>query len=344
MKKARLKTIVKAILRLVKHGMYYTNITPMPFRILADLTDRCNFRCPTCSKWRVKPGDEMDTLEWRKILMKFKNKTLTRRISFAGGEATLRKDLYDLIRYAKEVNLNVTVVTNGFLLSEDMLKGFEEVGLDGLVISLNGIKKETHDPSRGVEGSFDKIRSILPELKRFNLEINLETIIMGTNLDELIPLARLAKDNGLYGIHYQVLADVSAHYALVNKKMPDMADDWYNENRFWIKDPVKASRVIQQLINLQKNGYPILNPTDQLTKMIRYYSAPQTIKEIKCLGGLSSFYIDPYGDVRICYGFEPIGNIRESDPLSLWRSQKARVIRRQIKQCDNMCRLLNNNY
>lgn len=344
MRKSQLKTIAKTALRSARYGMYYTNFTPMPFRIYADLTDRCNFRCPTCSKWRVKPGNEMDTLKWREIFSSLKNRTLTRRISFAGGEATLRNDLCDLIGYAKAADLNVTVVTNGFLLSERMLGNFETAGLDGLVISLNGIKRETHDPTRGVEGSFDRIQSLLPELHRFNLEINLETIVMGTNLNELIPLAELVREHGLYGIHYQALAGVNAHYALVSKKMPEVEDNWQDEDRFWIKDPFNASRVIHRLIDLQKRGYPILNPTNQLRRMIQYYQKPENIQDMKCLGGVSSLYIDPYGDVRVCYGFEPVGNAIETDPIKLWRSPKATAIRRKIKQCDKMCRLLNNNY
>ena len=287
----------------------------------------------------------MSTGEWRGTLLKLKNRTLTRRITFCGGEATLRKDLYDLIRYAtQEAGLSVSVVTNGFLLTDKMLREFERAGLDGLVISLNGIKKETHDTSRGIDGSFGKIMSMLPKLRHYDLKINLEAIIMGTNIDEIVYLAKLAKDNGLYGIHYQVLADVNAHYVLVNEKMPEMANDWYRENRFWIKDPAKTARVIQELIDMQKRGYPILNPTDQLRKMIRYYTAPQTVREIECLGGISTLYIDPYGEVRLCYGFESIGNIKEKNPLKLWRSPKARMIRRRIRRCDKMCRLLNNNY
>ncbi|MDQ1239791.1 MAG: hypothetical protein QG577_1977 [Thermodesulfobacteriota bacterium] len=341
---AQVKTVGKAALRAVKQGMYYTNITPMPFRILADLTDRCNFRCPTCSKWRVKPGEEMTTSDWKEVLAKLKNKSLTGRISFAGGEATLRPDLCELIKYAKESRLNVTVVTNGFLLTEKLLREFERAGLNGLVVSLNGVNRATHDESRGVSGSFDRIMNILPIMSKFRYEVNLETIIMETNLEQLILLVKLSKQYDLYGIHFQALGDVGAHYALINHKMPDAAHDWYKEARFWIRNPAKASQVLNQLIRMQKDGYRILNPSHQLKRMIQYYSAPETIKEMKCMGGVSSLYIDPYGEVRVCYGFEPIGNIRESEPLTLWRSNGAREIRRKVKHCDKMCRLLNNNY
>lgn len=346
MQNAHLRTLVKSGLRQARYLMYYTNFCPFPFRLQVDLTDRCNFLCPTCSKWKVKPdkGKEMTALEWRDIFMKLKNKTLTHRIAFGGGEVTLRNDLCDIIRYAGEAGLSTSMVTNGFLLNHDLLKGLEEAGLEGLVISLNGVKRETHDPTRGVKGSFDKIMSILPTLNRYKFKANLETIIMGVNIDEIVPLARLAKDQGLYGIHYQVLADVNAHYALIEDSMPEGAPDWYEESALWIKDPAKAARVLRQLIDMQNNGYSILNPQGHLKKMIRYYTAPESVKDFVCLGGVSTFYVDPYGEVRICYGFDPIGNIRGSDPMALWRSGRAGAIRRQVKTCDRMCRLLNNNY
>ncbi len=344
MEKAQLRTLVKTGLRLARSFMYYSNFSPLPFRIQVDLTDRCNFLCPTCSKWKVKPGIEMSSSEWREIFMKLRNKTLTGRISFGGGEVTLREDLCDLIRYAKDAKLSVSMVTNGFLLTDEMLHEFEKAGLDSLVISLNGVNRDTHDPSRGIDGSFDRIMSILSRVDRFNLKINIETIILGTNIEEIIPLARMVKEKKLYGIHYQCFVDVGAHYALIKDKMSDVPDDWYEKNEFWIKDPARTAAVIRQLIDMQSNGYPILNPTDQLKKMIQYYTSPQSVKELKCLGGISTFYVDPYGEVRLCYGFESIGNIKDSKPLTLWNSSKAREIRRKTKKCDKMCRLLNNNY
>jgi MoaA/NifB/PqqE/SkfB family radical SAM enzyme len=344
MQNAHLRTLVKTGLRQARYFMYYTNFCPFPFRVQVDLTDRCNFLCPTCSKWKVKPGKELTGEEWREVFMKLKNKTLTRRIAFGGGEATLRKDICDIIRYAREAGLSTSMVTNGFLLNQELLKGLDEAGLEGLVISLNGVERETHDPTRGVEGSFDKIMSVLPTLKAYNFKANLETIIMGVNIDQIVPLARFAKEQGLYGIHYQVLADVNAHYALIKDSMPEGASDWYEESSLWIRDPGKAVRAIRQLIQMQKNGYAILNPPGHLKKMIRYYTAPDSVKDLACLGGVSTFYVDPYGEVRICYGFDPIGNIKESDPIALWRSGRARAIRRNVKKCDRMCRLLNNNY
>jgi MoaA/NifB/PqqE/SkfB family radical SAM enzyme len=70
----------KSIINGIKRVMYYTGFSPLPLRINAAVTNRCNFFCPTCSKWRQKKGEEMTAREWWKgVFKKLKGKALTRR-------------------------------------------------------------------------------------------------------------------------------------------------------------------------------------------------------------------------------------------------------------------------
>lgn len=340
-----MKTVtLKKFVRFGKNVMYYTNFTPKPLRIQADLTDRCNFLCPTCSKWEVKTNGEMSTQDWKTVLTKLKGVSFSNRITYCGGEALLRKDVFELIRYAKDLGFYVVLISNGFLLSLDKMKTLEKVGLDNLIISLNGINEKTHDESRGVNESWKRIMTIIPYLREFNIKSNIETILLDTNVDEIMDMVKMVKENALYGISFQVLADDKAHYAFINDRMENAPENWYEEDRFWIKDSEKITEVIKELIVMQKKGYPILNDSFQLKSMIDYYHHPQEVCKTKCLGGISTLYVDPYGKVRICYGFEPAGNILEDDPIKIWQSHKACQIRRKIRNCNKMCRLLNNNF
>jgi MoaA/NifB/PqqE/SkfB family radical SAM enzyme len=286
----------------------------------------------------------MNTEEWKKILDKLSGKVLTRRIAFCGGEPLMRRDLASVLAYAKEREFYTSVVTNGFLLNLEMMKCFEGARLDNLVISLNGTDADTHDSSRGVGGSYERIMKILPALKNYSIKTNLQTIIMGTNVDQLIPLAELTKKHHVYGIIYQVLADAKAHYPLVKKEMEKSEDDWYHNEPFWVKEPESVAAAIKALLDKQQQGCPILNSRTQLKAMIRYYVQPESIKDMACLSGVSNFLIDPCGDVRLCYGFEPVGNICRENTMAIWFSEKAREVRKKIKHCERMCRLLNNNF
>jgi MoaA/NifB/PqqE/SkfB family radical SAM enzyme len=344
-KKYTMKTVtLKKMVRAGKYIMYYSNFSPKPLRIQVDLTDRCNFLCPTCSKWKVKTTGELSTQDWKTVLWKLKGASFSDRITFSGGEALLRKDVIEIVQYAKELGFYVLLISNGFLLTPDKLKTFEEIGLDNLVISLNGINEKTHDASRGVNGSWKRIMTLIPRLKEYDFKSTIETILMGTNVCEIIEMVKMVKENGLYGISFQVLADDKAHYALISDKMENAPRNWYEEDRFWIKDPDKITRVIEELIVMQKQGYPILNDNLQLRSMTEYYLNPQDVCKTKCLAGVGNLNVDPYARVRICYGFEPVGNILEEDPVKIWRSREAQRVREKIKRCGKMCRLLNNNF
>lgn len=321
--------------------MYHTGFSPLPLRINAALTDRCNFSCPTCSKWGQKPSKEMTAGEWKNIFKKLKGKALTHRATLTGGEPLLRHDILDIISYAKNSGFYISLITNGSLLNEKKLKALEKAGVDNLVVSLNGSAARTHDPTRGVKGSFDHIVSILPKFQHFNIKTNIETIIMGTNIDELEILAEWAKERRLHGIVYQALADRRVHYSFQNKKMADIPPDWRESDPFWAKDPERIAGAIEALIQKQKQGYPILNAKNQLKKMIEYYRDPAAVKKMICLGGVSNLFITPSGRMRLCHGLEPIGDIKKDPPARTW-FLKAGKIRKQAKTCENMCRLLNN--
>ena len=285
----------------------------------------------------------MNAIEWKCILNKLQGKIIGNRITFSGGEPFLRSDLCDTIEYATYKGFYVSVITNGSFLTKDLLLRLEQVNLDNLVISLNGINEHTHENSRGVFETYTRIMNILPTLHNYKIKTDLQAILMGTNIDEIVPLAELTKKHRLHGIAYQVLADVRVHYPFVKEKMDNIPQNWYKTDRFWVKDGKKIAHVIRKLIEKKKKGYPILNSKNQLKAIIRYYSSPESVKEMICLSG-SNLYIDPYGKVHLCYSFEPIGNILEDDLMKLCTSRKAREIRRKIRHCQDMCRLLNNNF
>jgi hypothetical protein len=100
---------------------------------------------------------------------------------------------------------------------------------------------------------------------------------------------------------------------------------------------------VEELLAMQRRGHRIVNPPSQLRRFSLYYERPEAVRRAPCLGTLSRMYVDPYGDVRLCYGFPPIGNVLDGDPRALWRSEAAQRIRVASRRCTRLCRMLNNN-
>ena len=65
------------------------------------------------------------------------------KVVFSGGETFLRKDIYDMVIYAKEV-LNIAsidIITNGTVLNRDELVKVANY-VDSIAVSIDGYSKE----------------------------------------------------------------------------------------------------------------------------------------------------------------------------------------------------------
>lgn len=64
---------------------------------------------------------------------------------------------------------------------------------------------------------------------------------------------------------------------------------------------------------------------------------------LPCEAGTANFFIDPYGEVYPCNGMEDrywklsMGNIRNEDFMTIWRSEQAQKVRSAVKNCPKNC-------
>jgi MoaA/NifB/PqqE/SkfB family radical SAM enzyme len=119
-------------------------------------------------------------------------------ISLSGGEPLLIPDILSYIDFAKKKILFVNLVSNGYLLGEDIARNLGRIGLDSLSISIDGLEKK-HDEIRGVRGSFLKAMEAIHNVKRLapQVKITVNTVISPWNIDEIIDLAKLVEKLGV---------------------------------------------------------------------------------------------------------------------------------------------------
>ena len=121
---------------------------------------------------------------------------------------------------------------------------------------------------------------------------------------------------------------------LLNYKMPN---ELYNK----YFDILEKEYIYDELIKKKRKGFLINNSIKQLKAMRRFLNNPlQFIKDNSCHVCDNNFSVDPYGNVRICFNMEPIGNIKEQLPEYLWTNEKSRRCREFAKNCNRPCRLL----
>ena len=89
---------------------------------LIDVTNRCNLRCPVCFANAAASGRLFEPTqdEIRQMLKNLRNlkPNPTPAIQYAGGEPTVRKDIVELVKMAKEEGFtHVQIATNGLKLA-----------------------------------------------------------------------------------------------------------------------------------------------------------------------------------------------------------------------------------
>ncbi len=124
--------------------------------VVWNCTQRCNLKCVHCYAQSEDRnyGGEMNTEE-AKAMIDDLAAWGAPVLLFSGGEPTMRKDLLELMQYAKDKGMRVVISTNGTLITPELAQAFAKIGLSYVGISLDG-GPETHDKFRGIPGSFDK--------------------------------------------------------------------------------------------------------------------------------------------------------------------------------------------
>jgi radical SAM protein with 4Fe4S-binding SPASM domain len=136
------------------HGATKTAAERKPI-VVWNVTRTCNLRCVHCysdSFAQKYPGELTHEQALANIddIAAFKVPALL----FSGGEPLARPDTLELMEYATQKGLRVTLSTNGTLITEATAARIKKIGATYVGISLDGIG-ETNDLFRGKKGAFD---------------------------------------------------------------------------------------------------------------------------------------------------------------------------------------------
>ena len=134
--------------------------------IRLSITDVCNYKCSYClpQGYKKNPGDMRSFMSFEEIsrLTKALSELGVSKIRLTGGEPTVRKDFFDILKDMK-LNSNipkVTMTTNGYQLDK-IAHQLHEAGLDGINISIDSLNREIFKKLTG----HDRLLEILEGIK-----------------------------------------------------------------------------------------------------------------------------------------------------------------------------------
>ena len=183
------------------------------------VTDRCNFRCVYCMPKEVFGSDydylsRSEMLSYEEIVRFVRllvNLGIT-KVRITGGEPLLRKDIDHLIKMLALIpDLDLTLTTNGALLTEDKCVALKAAGLQRITVSLDSLNNDIFSSLNDVDFSVDKVINGIDNAAAVGLTpIKINMVVMrSVNLESVVPMAKYFRDSGhiLRFIEYMDVGD-----------------------------------------------------------------------------------------------------------------------------------------
>ena len=158
--------------------------------IRLSITDVCNFKCGYClpNGYQVDKSDNRKFLQLEEIkrLAKVFSKLGVSKIRLTGGEPTVRKDFFEIIKILKnDAGIKrVVITTNGYHLNEKA-KMLVDSGINGINISIDSLERNIFKYVTGHDRLPEILQGIkiLQQLNFENIKIN-AVLLNGINASE----------------------------------------------------------------------------------------------------------------------------------------------------------------
>ncbi|WP_339148478.1 MULTISPECIES: radical SAM protein [unclassified Sutcliffiella] len=306
----------------------------------------CNFKCEMCGlddyiAEQEKSRQYVMKLEEIKKVLNELSAMGCECVTFSGGEATLRKDLTEIIHHAAKVcNMKVSLNTNGSRLDKNRIIELIENGLGNITFSMDSPDPLIHDKIRKHKGNHAQIVENIKVINNYN-EVNgkkvfifINSVVMKRNIMSLSGFTRLYKE-----CKFDYLTFTPA-------SIDTPWDEWTAKS--------EALRVTtSDVIEFKNNIMPIFEKSDLPFKVTDPFG--DTVEEIElnrhakfsnrpkdCYISTTHAVIQSNGDlIPCCYAPDnfTMGNIVDESFSSVWNNTKYEKFRNGCKGVSyDMCK------
>jgi len=269
-----------------------------------EITYRCNESCVHCFNPGAshskdeKPNrktEELTTQEAYDFLLDIK-KSGVFRLLITGGEVFLRKDIFEIIEFAKKNRFSITLFTNGVLLDEEKIRRLRALFITRIEMSIYSTKPGVHDSITRLKNSYSDTIKTAEMMIEMGLNVAIKMISMKDTINDADDFLKKMEEIGVEG---QV--DFNMSPGVDGSKFP-------------------TSNLIPSPVDLIKKSL------DSKTALFvgdvdspRKYD-PQKLKgQSVCGAGVTLLSISPEGHIYPCNSLPiQIGNLRDEKVSSVW--------------------------
>jgi len=322
--------LINVLRGIAEYGVTKPQRLMAPFLIVWNYTNACNLKCKHCYQNAEKPTpDELSTEERLEIIDQIDKAKVT-SIAFSGGEPIIRKDFFEIAKYAFEKGIYVSLATNGTLITKEVAKKLKDCGVGYAEVSLDGANPQTHEAFRGIKGCFDRTIQGIKNLVENKIYTCIAVTATKFNFYEIPDIVNLAKSLKVQRVIVFNFIPTGRGEDIINldlspKEREELLIYLYNE---LIKGGIETlstapqyARVCLQQSSLKQTD--ILSPTHFAS--VNLHGQTKTLADFigGCGAGRLYCAIQPNGLVTPCV-FMPIivGDLRKEKLQDIWLKSK----------------------
>lgn len=220
----------------------------MPVSYSIEPTNHCNLQCPECPSGLgtlTRPLGLLQIERFQQIIDEIKSTGFYVQLFFQ-GEPFINKQIVQMISYAKESNVYISISTNGHFINEGNVDNVLRNAPDKLIYSVDGLDEESYQNYR-VGGTFEQadkgLKTLINRKKELGLHkpfVEFQFIVMKQNEYQLDDVLQYGKEVGVDKVVFKTMQISSYENALKflpsNKKYRRY---YLNDQSFRIKNGIK---------------------------------------------------------------------------------------------------------
>jgi radical SAM protein with 4Fe4S-binding SPASM domain len=174
------------------------------YSIKLEVNNTCELNCKMC--YITKGNQELSRSQITRLLDQIKSYRI--RLEILGGEPLLRRDIADIIHYAKYTSRVpfISLYTNGIHATAALAGKLKTAGLDAAIVTLISNQEEIHDAFTGHKGSWTRMIEGISNLQATGLQVYTFTAIHRFNYHHYQDIYYYVKNElGAHALFYQYI-------------------------------------------------------------------------------------------------------------------------------------------
>ncbi len=195
-----------------------------PYQVSVDVTNKCNYRCIHCYNNSGENQIIDNEMSDNELIKLFEDLAEIKPVNvcLCGGEPLLRLDV--ICKCANIITSNgvsiVSMVSNGYFLTQEVAEKLMENGIKNVQISLDGAQEDTCTQLRGNKEAFNRAIEALKILVKNGFRTNIAFSPTAFNINEFEDVCKICEDIGVNEIRVQPMMIIGRAQKHIEKLIP----------------------------------------------------------------------------------------------------------------------------